>query len=106
MTFLLDHDVPDAVARVLQQAGHQACRLRELAGADITDAVVLELAREREMLLVTCNRDDFLALAQTQPHPGIIILIRRTSRMAECSQLLRLLQTAGEAGLRANINFA
>ena len=29
MTFLLDNDVPDAIARVATQAGHSVARLRE-----------------------------------------------------------------------------
>jgi hypothetical protein len=57
-------------------------------------------------VVVTCNRDDFLALAQSQPHAGIIILIRRKSRVAERSALVRLLDGAGENGIRNNINFA
>jgi hypothetical protein len=55
---------------------------------------------------MTCNRDDFLKLAATQPHHGVIILIRRKSRARERAALLRLLERAGETGLRDNINFA
>ena len=106
MTFLLDQDVPDAVARVIQQAGHTALRLRELLPTDSPDDAVLAFAHDREAILVTCNRDDFLTLAKQQPHAGIVILIRRPTRVAECSNFLRLLQTAGESGLRNNINFA
>jgi hypothetical protein len=29
MTFFLDQDVPDAIARVVEQSGHRAIRLRE-----------------------------------------------------------------------------
>lgn len=105
MTFLLDQDVPDAIGRVIQQARHEAHRLRELIPVSSPDAAVLTLAHNRQALLVTCNRDDFLALAKTKPHSGIVILIRRPTRVAECSNFLRLLQTAGESGLRNNINF-
>jgi predicted nuclease of predicted toxin-antitoxin system len=106
MTFLLDQDVPDAIARVLHQSGQSAVRLREIVPTDAADEVVLAAAAARQAILVTCNRDDFLALAQTRPHTGIIILIRRASRAAEGAHLLRLLQTAGESGLSHNINFA
>ncbi len=106
MIFLLDQDVPDPIARVVQQAGHEVHRLREMLPVDASDDVVLAFSQSRGALLVTCNRDDFLTLAQTNPHAGIIVLIRRPTRMAECSAFLRLLQSAGESGLRDNINFA
>jgi hypothetical protein len=67
---------------------------------------VLRLAGERDCVLITCNRDDFLAAAGHVAHRGIIILIRRKSRALERAALIRLLDTAGEPGLRDNINFA
>jgi predicted nuclease of predicted toxin-antitoxin system len=106
MTFLLDQDVPDPIARVIQQAGHEAQRLRELLPIDSPDSAVLAFAQARGAVLITCNRDDFIDLAKSDPHAGIVVLIRRSTRMAECSHFLRLLQAAGESGLRHNINFA
>jgi hypothetical protein len=58
------------------------------------------------MLMLICNRDDFLELAARHSHPGLIILIRRRTRHAECAHLLALLTRAGESGLNGNINFA
>jgi hypothetical protein len=57
-------------------------------------------------VLITCNRDDFVRLARTQANNGIIILIRRTTRQAECARVLYLLRRAGESGIWGNINFA
>lgn len=56
--------------------------------------------------MVTCNRNDFLALANKGPHHGLIILIRRRSAQLECTNLLRLIRQAGDEGLDGNINFA
>jgi len=70
------------------------------------DPAVLQYARQHGMILVTCNRDDFLPLAACTPHPGLIVLIRRPSRLAECSAMLKLVRKAGESGLAGNINFA
>ena len=106
MTFLLDHDVPDSIARVIAQGGHASQRLRELLRPDSDDCSVLALAHSKQAVVVTCNRNHFLGLAQTNPHAGIIVLIRRRSRMTECGRFLRLLQRAGESGIRNNINFA
>ena len=106
MIFLLDQDVPEPIARIIQQAGNEVLRLREKLPIDSSDEAVLAFAHTHNALLVTCNRDDFLLLAKTNPHAGIIVLIRRQTRIAECGSFLRLLQSAEEAGLRNNINFA
>lgn len=106
MTSLLDQDVPDPIARVLQQAGHEVLRLRDHLPINASDRAMLTAAAACGAILVTCNRDDFLALAQDMAHAGIIVLVRRTTRIAECGRFLYLLQTAGESGLRKNINFA
>lgn len=106
MIFLLDQDVPDPIARVIQQAGHEVQRLREKLPVNSPDEAVLAFAHAQNLVLVTCNRDDFLSLSKTNPHAGMIVLIRRQTRIAECSAFLRLLQSAGETGLRNNINFA
>lgn len=44
-----------------------------------SDEQVLQLAYERDSVLITCNRDDFVALLDRVRHNGIIILIRRRS---------------------------
>lgn len=81
-------------------------RVRDVLGPEAADSRVLQCAFEGNCLLVTCNRDDFLALAEGQPHHGIVVVIRRRTRAAERAAFVRLLQRAGETGLRDNINFA
>jgi hypothetical protein len=80
--------------------------LHEVLSIDACDGEAFAYARAHNFITVTCNRDDYLALAVKQPHPGLIILIRRLSRHSECAHLLALLKRAGEAGLDGNINFA
>jgi predicted nuclease of predicted toxin-antitoxin system len=104
--FLFDHDVPDDMAYSLETLGHEVVRLREIAPATLSDESVLRLAAERDMVLLTCNRDDFVSAGTHIQHTGIIILIRRGSRALERASLLRLLDKAGETGIRGNINFA
>lgn len=106
MRFLLDHDVPEDIAYVLAALGHQVQKLRELAPTTVPDESVLRLAAEHGSVLITCNRDDFLALAAHLPHAGLIILVRRRSRAHERAALVALLDRAGEAGIAANVNFA
>lgn len=57
-------------------------------------------------VVITCNRQDFLALAGEAPETGVIILNRHRRRQAESRHLLALVQAAGEGGLMNNINFA
>jgi len=106
MNFLLDQDVPDTVGRVLQQSDHDVRLLRDVMPVTATDEQVLAFASENGLILVTCNRDDFLSIAETHAHAGIVVLIRRQTRMSECAALLRLLSHAGEQGIRHIVNFA
>jgi len=62
-------------------------------------------AHDNDCVLLTCNRDDFLQLARHKPHRGIIVVIRRRTRATERAALFRLLDSAGETGLKDNINF-
>ena len=106
MRFFLDHDVPVEVARVLRRQGHEVTELREVLPATAVDLDALKYASEHGHFLVTCNRDDFLALVAAHPNPGLIVLIRRRSRQAECGHLLTLIREAGKIGIADNINFA
>jgi predicted nuclease of predicted toxin-antitoxin system len=106
LRFFLDHDVPTEVASVLREEGHSVTELRQVLPTDSSDAQVFDYAREPEMFLISCNRDDFLGLAASDTNPGLIILKRRRTRHAECAHLLRLLSRAGEQGLPGNINLA
>lgn len=106
MKFLFDHDVPDDLAFALLALRHEIVKLREALPVTTPDEDVLRFAGEQGCLLITCNRDDFVTAATRVPHHGIIILIRRRSRALERAALVRLLDSAGEEGLRDNINFA
>jgi predicted nuclease of predicted toxin-antitoxin system len=106
VNFLFDHDVPEDLSYLLEQLGHDVTLLRRVLPQDASDECILQLAYDKDCLLLTCNRDDFLQLVEEQPHHGIIIVIRRRTRAAERAALFRLLERAGETGLKNNINFA
>jgi predicted nuclease of predicted toxin-antitoxin system len=106
MKFLLDQDVPVDVSYSLSELGHQVLRVPDVLDPSAEDGEVLEYASRNGCGVISCNRDDFLKLAQANPHNGIIILIRRRSRGAERAALIRLIDRAGEPGIRDNINFA
>jgi predicted nuclease of predicted toxin-antitoxin system len=104
--FLLDHDVPDDLSYLLEQLGHDVTLLRKALPRDSSDEAVFQFAHSAGCILPTCNRADFLHLAATQPHHGIVIIIRRRSRAEERAALLRLLDRAGDRGIGNNVNFA
>lgn len=106
MRFLLDHDVPDDLSYLLEQLGHEVVFLRKALPVESSDESVLRYAHDAGYILLTCNRDDFLHLASTEAHQGIVIVIRRRTRGDERAALFRLLERAGETGLRNNVNFA
>lgn len=106
MHFLLDNDVPDMIARVLTEAHHDVLLLRNVMPEGFSDAAVFDYAVANSLVLISCNRDHFIALARGRTHSGLIVLVRRRSRIAECAKLLRLVQSATESGLTGNINFA
>ena len=106
MKFLLDHDVPDDLSYLLEELTHQVVLLRKVLPEDASDESVLQFAHDNNCVPLTCNRDDFLQLAKHKPHHGVIVVIRRRTRAAERAALFRLLDSAGEAGLKGNINFA
>jgi len=104
--FLIDEDVAIEVARCLQNAGHNVSLVTEILGGSADDFDIWRYAISTGKILITCNRQDFLELAGTEPGAGLIILNRRRTRQAECNHLLRLIENASESGLRGNINFA
>ena len=106
MNFFLDHDVPVDVGRVLRLKGHEIQFLRDVLPKTTDDLSALRYAVGRGMVVISCNRGDFLKLTASEPHVGVIILVRRRTRVAECAAVLQLLKRAGETGIVNNINFA
>ncbi|HEV2840631.1 MAG TPA: DUF5615 family PIN-like protein [Chthoniobacterales bacterium] len=106
MKFFLDHDVPAAVKDALERHGHKVTRVTDTLPGDSADELIFATAHQKGCVTITCNRNDFLRLAQEAPHRGLIILIRRRSAQLECTNLLRLIDRAGDQGLDGNINFA
>ena len=106
MRFFLDHDVPRHLADVLRRHGHEVELVSDVMSPEADDKEVFAYASEKKAIMLTCNRNDFLALATEHSHSGLIVLIRCRSTISEAGHLLQLLRVAAENGLAGNINFA
>lgn len=75
MRFLLDHCVPNRVATLLGDAGHEVIRLRECLPTDSPDPIVLQKATDLDAVLVSLN-GDFADITTYPPadHRGIVAL--------------------------------
>ena len=71
MKFFLDHDVPQDLADALRALNHEVTLLREVLPTDAPDEQVFAHARSNRLVLLTCNRDDFIPFARHVPHAGI-----------------------------------
>jgi hypothetical protein len=69
MTFFLDHDVPHDLTYPLRALGHEVVVLRDVLPLTADDATVMRYAAEHGYVVITCNREDFVAEAQKiRPH--------------------------------------
>lgn len=57
MRFFTDQNVPESVARALEEAGYEVVRLREKVATDSPDTLVAAVAEANEAILVTMDAD-------------------------------------------------
>lgn len=106
MRFLLDHDVPEEIEFTLAALGHEVLKVRHVLSRSAKDVEIANFAKAQVCVMLTCNRDDFLALYQSGEHAGLVVLVRRRTRAQERAALVRCLDQCGESGIANNINFA
>jgi predicted nuclease of predicted toxin-antitoxin system len=73
-----DEDITSRLAIALRQRGFEALAAHEAGLVSDTDEAHLIYAAAHQMVLLTCNRDDFIRLAHEwaaaeRPHYGIVI---------------------------------
>jgi hypothetical protein len=92
---------------VRRTRGHDVVELRDALAPNTPDAEIWAHDCAHGLIVITCNRMDYLALAErTAVHPGLILLFRRRTHQTEAGRLLALLENASEQGLAKNIHFA
>jgi hypothetical protein len=81
LRFLLDEDVSPEVAVVARGLGLDAVSVHEIARTGLSDEEQLVFAANQRRVLVTPNRDDFIALtrlfyATMRTHHGVVVVPR------------------------------
>jgi predicted nuclease of predicted toxin-antitoxin system len=72
--FVADESVDGPIVRGLRTAGHEVTYVAELAPGT-ADEAVLALARDRNAVLVTADKDfGELVFARNLPHAGVILI--------------------------------
>lgn len=105
MRFFLDHCVPNRVATLLADAGHEVICLRECLRTDSPDPVVIGKADEVDAVLVALNGDiaDITAYPPAN-HRGIIALQVRNRPETVTAIMERLIAYLGQHPERRNMD--
>ena len=81
LRFLLDEDLPPRVAVIARTFGVDVVSVHEIGRIGLSDEDQLAFAAAESRVLVTRNRDDFIALtrrayATNAPHHGVLLVPR------------------------------
>ena len=83
MRFLLDQPISRAVADALKAAGHEAQHVAELGLCQADDATILDLAKERNAVVISQDTDyGTLLAARRTALPSVILFRMRDGRPA------------------------
>lgn len=75
MKFLVDHQLPPALARFIATQGHQAEHVRDLGLMEADDTVIWEHANVRGLVIVSKD-EDFTFLAGVRGGSGKLVWVR------------------------------
>jgi predicted nuclease of predicted toxin-antitoxin system len=100
LRFLLDQDVYAVTARFLQNLGHDVVSVGSIGRAQATDAELLQLAKDRERVFVTRDRDFGQLIFAEGLRAGVIYLrILPSTQDAVHRELARVLTRHMESEL-------
>lgn len=89
MKFLVDAQLPPALAHWLREAGHEAQAVRDIGLRDASDTIIWQHARATRAIIVTKDEDFARRVQQTSSDPVILWLrIGNTTNRALRSWLL------------------
>lgn len=81
MKFLIDECLSPALVNVAHGAGHEAYHVAHHGWGGLTDVQLRTHLLDQDLVLVTNNRSDFLALlGAVELHPGLIVILENVRR--------------------------
>ena len=75
MRFIVDAQLPPALAKWLVSKGHDACAVREVGLRDAADPEIWERARVEGAIIVTKD-EDFPTMSAAQPDGPVVLWVR------------------------------
>jgi len=90
LSFYTNEGVHIAVAEGLKRRGLKASTAREAGNLGLSDKEQLEYAKGKKLLIIT-HDDDFLSLAATFEHAGIVYVHQQKYSIGELIRNLKLL---------------
>lgn len=102
IALLLDENLSPWVAQVLcQEDGVDACHIRDRGMLGFPDTEVLDKAFAEDRVVVTCNVDDFVDLAESRElHAGIILIeqagLRRDAQLNLIRDAVAAIRSQGD----------
>ena len=69
----IDEDISPLLVKILKNKGFDAVSAAEVGIQEKKDEQHLAYANQENRVIITFNKKDFLKLAQTYPHKGIIL---------------------------------
>ncbi len=99
MRFLLDMNLPPAIADRLRDAGHDAIHAREAGYGDLPDHDIFERAAEDRRIVVTFDLDfgEIVALTRSAASGVVLLRLRRLRASNLWDRLRTAITEAGDA---------
>lgn len=98
MKFLVDECLSPALVTVANEAGYEAYHVAHRGWSGLTDGDLLKRALDGDMVMVTNNRSDFLALVgEIELHPGLVVILENVRREAQVACFRSVLAATGGA---------
>lgn len=72
MRFLVDAQLPPALAAWIEGRGHQASHISDLGGVSVSDGTIWEIARRDDSIIVTKDRDFAIWAAARRNGPQVV----------------------------------
>ncbi|MEK7450086.1 MAG: DUF5615 family PIN-like protein [Planctomycetota bacterium] len=88
MIVLTDHCLPGKTIKLLRSQGYRIITLKELNKTSVSDREVLQITREQDAILITCDLDFANILVYPPEHYQGIIVLRMNSRTEDKINLL------------------